>query len=49
MLIMSEYAELKIENLSLHWFRNYLDGEIVSLFFSKDSLVITEECNDQVL
>ncbi len=32
---MSEYAEIVIGKLSLCWFRNYLDGEIVRLFFSK--------------
>ena len=42
---MSEYAELKIENLTLKMFRNYLDGEIVSLFFSKGDLVTYEVCN----
>ena len=30
---MSEYAEIVIGKLSLCWFRNYLDGEIVRLFF----------------
>ena len=44
---MSEYAEIKIENLSLQWFRNYLDGEIVSLFFSKDDLETYEVCNEE--
>ena len=34
-LIMSEYAGILIGNLSLYWFRNYLDSKIVSLFFSK--------------
>ena len=29
-LIMSEYADIVIGNLSLHWFRNYLDSKIVS-------------------
>lgn len=42
---MSELAELEIENLTLWWFTNYLDGEIVSLFFSKDDLEIYEVCN----
>ena len=44
---MSEYAEIKIENLSLQWFRNYLNGEIVSLFFSKDDLETYEVCNEE--
>ena len=37
---MSEYAEIVIGKLSLCWFRNYLDGEIVRLFFSKNDLVV---------
>ena len=40
---MSEYAEIKIENMELVWFRNYLDEEIVSLFFSKEDLIITPD------
>ena len=44
---MSEYAEIKIENLSLWWFRNYLNGDIVSLFFSKDDLETYEVCNEE--
>lgn len=32
---MSEYATIKIRNLSLYWFRNYLQPEIVHLLFSK--------------
>ena len=44
---MSEYAEIKIENLSLQWFRNYLHGEIVSLFFSKDDLETYDVCNEE--
>lgn len=44
---MSEYAEIKIENLSLQWFRNYLHGEIVSIFFSKDNLETYEVCNEE--
>lgn len=44
---MSEYAEIKIENMSLRWFRNYLDGEIVSLFFSKDNLESYEVSNEE--
>ena len=39
-LIMSEYADIVIGNLSLHWFRNYLDSKIVSLFFSKNDLIV---------
>ena len=44
---MSEYAELKIENMTLCWFRNYLDGDIVSLFFSKNDLVTREIRNEE--
>ena len=32
---MSEYADIKIKNLSLYWFRNYLKSDIVHLLFSK--------------
>ena len=42
---MSEYAEIVIGKLSLCWFRNYLDSEIVSLFFSKNDLVVIHDCN----
>ena len=31
---MSEYADIKIKNLSLYWFRNYLKSDIVHLLFS---------------
>ena len=44
---MSEYAEIKIDKFSLQWFRNYLNGEIVSLFFSKDDLETYEVCNEE--
>ena len=44
-LIMSEYAGILIGNLSLYWFRNYLDSKIVSLFFSKNDLVVVNNCN----
>ena len=44
-LIMSEYAYIVIGNLSLHWFRNYLDSKIVSLFFSKNDLSVVNNCN----
>lgn len=40
---MSEYADIFIRKLSLHSFRNYLDGDIISLFFSNNDLVITQE------
>ncbi len=32
---MSEYADISIRNLSLYWFRNYLQPNIVHLLFSK--------------
>ena len=44
-LIMSEYADIVIGNLSLHWFRNYVDSKIVSLFFSKNDLIVVNNCN----
>lgn len=34
-ITMSEYADIKIKNLSLYWFRNYLKSDIVHLLFSK--------------
>lgn len=42
---MSEYADIVVGKLSLCWFRNYLDNEKVSLFFSKNNLVVTHNCN----
>lgn len=42
---MSEYAEIVIGKLSLCRFRNYLDSEVVSLFFSKNDLVLIHDCN----
>lgn len=36
---MSEYADIKIKNLSLYWFRNYLQSDIVHLLFSKHDYV----------
>ncbi|MDE6708099.1 MAG: hypothetical protein K2K06_08695 [Oscillospiraceae bacterium] len=36
---MSEYADIKIRNLSLYWFRNYLQNDIVRLLFSKQDHV----------
>lgn len=43
---MSEYANIMINNLSLFWFRNYLDGSIVSLFFGKNDLVVVSNCKE---
>lgn len=42
---MSEYAEIKIGKLSLYMFRNYLQSDIVGLFFSKSNLVVNKKCN----
>lgn len=49
---MSEYAEIKIGKLSLCWFRNYLDKDIVRLFFSKNDLVVipnenVDDCDEE--
>lgn len=49
---MSEYAEIKIGKLSLCWFRNYLDKDIVRLFFSKNNLVVipnenVDDCDEE--
>lgn len=41
---MSEYADITVKKLSLMLFRNYLNPDIVSLFFSKKDLVITPNC-----
>ena len=41
---MSEYADIYIKNLSLCSFRNYLNDDIVSFFFSNKDLVITPGC-----
>lgn len=43
---MSEYANIRIKNLSLYSFRNYLDSSIVGLFFSKADLVIEHNCKE---
>lgn len=44
---MSEYANISIRNLSLCSFRNYLDSNIVSLFFSENDLIVIpiQDCN----
>mgnify|MGYP003291791179 CR=1 FL=1 len=42
-MYMSEYADITIRKLSLWWFRNYLNNDIVSLFFSEGDLFITAE------
>lgn len=51
-MVMSEYAEIKIGKLSLCWFRNYLDKDIVRLFFSKNDLVVipnenVDDCDEE--
>jgi hypothetical protein len=40
---MSEYAEIKINYLSLYSFRNYLISDVVGLLFSKNDLIITPD------
>lgn len=41
---MSEYAEIVVQNLELASFRNYVDPQIVSLFFSERDLTIVDNC-----
>lgn len=41
---MSQYANIMIKRLSLESFCNYVSSDIVSLFFSRDDLYITENC-----
>lgn len=41
---MSEYADIVVKKLSLARFRNYVNDDIVSLFFSKHDLAITPNC-----
>ncbi len=41
---MSEYVDISIKKLSLCLFRNYLDSNIVSLFFSNDDLIVIPKC-----
>lgn len=43
---MSEYAAIKIRNLSLFWFKNYLQQGIVSLLFSKVDYYCIPNCID---
>ena len=43
-IFMSEYAEITIGKLLVCCFRNYLDSEIVSLFFSKNDLIVIQAC-----
>ena len=42
---MSEYVDISIGKLSLYWFRNYLNSKIVSIFFSKNDLIVVDNCN----
>ena len=41
---MSEYADLCIKKLNLCTFRNYLDEDIVNMFFSKRDLSVIPGC-----
>lgn len=41
---MSEYVDIKIENLSMYSFRNYLESDIFGLFFSKHDLCTLPNC-----
>ena len=41
---MSEYADITVKSLSLFWFRNYVNSDVVSLFFSRRDLIITPNC-----
>ena len=41
---MSEYADIVVKNLSLAWFRNYVNSYVVSLFFTKKDLSIMQNC-----
>ena len=43
---MSEYADIKIRNLSLYSFRNYLQDDIVYFLFSKKDYVCIPNYND---
>lgn len=40
---MSEYADIVVKNLSLAWFRNYVNSYVVSLFFYKKRFVYYAE------
>lgn len=37
---MGEWVDISVNNLSLYWFKNYLDKKIVGLFFTSKDLVI---------
>ena len=41
---MSEYADIYVKKLSIVSFRNYLEQNVVNLFFSKDDLNVIPEC-----
>lgn len=51
MRLLSEYANIKIQNMSLFWFRNYLQSDVVRLFFSKNEYIripdFTDDPNDE--
>lgn len=38
---MNQYADIKVKNLSLFSFRNYLNNDIVNLFFSSNDLIVS--------
>lgn len=38
---MSQYADIKVKNLSLFSFSNYLNNDIVNLFFSSKDLIVS--------
>ena len=44
---MGEYASIMIDDYILYSFKNYLDNNFVSLFFSRNSLSIKEARNNQ--
>ena len=41
---MSEYADILVKKLSLACFRNYVNSDIVSMFFTKNDLSIIPNC-----
>lgn len=45
---MSEYADISIRKLSLYSFRNYLNSDIVSLFFSRNDLTVVPTQDDNL-
>lgn len=45
---MSEYADIRIKSLSLFSFRNYVQGNIVRIFFSKNDYICNHDCISEV-